>query len=391
MIPRSAKFNQDNPFSALHEEILNNSITNANKKLNGLFKSTKQQFRAFQNSFYQINNDLTLLCKLIDRAHTIMKRKSDLLKRHLKNKLDTIFETSLWVKFSDPSNIINLSDYQLNKTEKALLGYGLAFSMDNPDPWIDLTKNFKNWKDRGTFEDINPDTLFGILLQITAEKQKRNKFPRRFYTALWNLQQNPDITISRSDKGNNIVILKTTEYLQKSYSLLNNTNTYTLLTSNPTKNSQSSFNNNLNKILFSSKDLIKKFKSYLPSLSQFYAIPKIHKQNIPLRPIISNTNCITYNLSKWLADELKPLIGKISNSHITNTEHFIQKIRTYNFTNFNPVSFDVESLFTNVPVNFTIDLLEKHITENNINFSLPFNTIKKTHQPYSRARKFQVS
>src|SRR5678816_3143012 len=117
--------------------------------------------------------------------------------------------------------------------------------------------------------------------------------------------------------------MNTTDYLDKSFNLLNDHSTYLEINKDPLKQSQQSFNKSLTQILPNNIDLIDKFKAYLPILSKFYTLPKIHKENIPLRPIISNIDCITYKLAKWLSAELQPLIGNISTSHIKNSIHLI--------------------------------------------------------------------
>ena len=53
-------------------------------------------------------------------------------------------------------------------------------------------------------------------------------------------------------------------------------------------------------------------KSNFPS--RFYGLPKIHKPNVPIRPIIGFTNILTYQLSEFLCKILRPLQ---SNSHHT--------------------------------------------------------------------------
>ena len=42
--------------------------------------------------------------------------------------------------------------------------------------------------------------------------------------------------------------------------------------------------------------------------AKFYGLPKIHKENIPLRPIVSLPGSPTYLLSKYLAMVLHPLV-----------------------------------------------------------------------------------
>ena len=83
---------------------------------------------------------------------------------------------------------------------------------------------------------------------------------------------------------------------------------------------------------------------------RIYGQPKIHKPNVPLRPIVSCINTFAYDLSAHLADILSPLTGK-SEYAVSNSTHFVN---TINYERIQEkeimVSFDVESLFTNVPI-----------------------------------------
>ena len=42
----------------------------------------------------------------------------------------------------------------------------------------------------------------------------------------------------------------------------------------------------------------------------FYVLPKIHKPDTPLRPIVSSCGSVTYGVAKELAKIFKPLVGK---------------------------------------------------------------------------------
>ena len=86
-----------------------------------------------------------------------------------------------------------------------------------------------------------------------------------------------------------------------------------------------------------------------------YGLPKIHKENTPLRPILSANNTITYQLSKYI-------IGLISNFccnqyTVLNSYQFVNLITSFNNSqNYTMCSFDIKSLFTNIPVNETIEI-----------------------------------
>ena len=94
-----------------------------------------------------------------------------------------------------------------------------------------------------------------------------------------------------------------------------------------------------------------------------YGLPKVHKKDYPLRPIVSSIGSPTYNLEKFLLEILKPLAGK-TNSHIKNSQDFINKIKTTTIKEGEiQVSFDIVSLFTNVPTNEAIAIVKKRLEQ----------------------------
>ena len=89
---------------------------------------------------------------------------------------------------------------------------------------------------------------------------------------------------------------------------------------------------------------------------------KIHKPNHPLRPIIWQIPTPIYQLTKTI----KPLISLYlpSKYNIKSTHELIQVLRTIKPNNGILASLDVENLFTNVPVNETIDIIINNIYNN---------------------------
>ena len=86
-------------------------------------------------------------------------------------------------------------------------------------------------------------------------------------------------------------------------------------------------------------------------------------EGVPLRPIISNRGAVTYESAKELARILKPLVGQ-SPHHVHNTQDFIQSIEGIQLQeNECMMSFDVNSLFTSIPINPAITIIRKHLEQ----------------------------
>ncbi|XP_066931880.1 uncharacterized protein [Clytia hemisphaerica] len=101
--------------------------------------------------------------------------------------------------------------------------------------------------------------------------------------------------------------------------------------------------------------------------AQLYGLGKTHKfksnteinvNDLKFRPIIAQVGTATYNASQVIANYLKPLVDE-NDYVIKNTQKFPSMIRNLPRLNDSEefVSYDVESLFTNVPVRPTIDYI----------------------------------
>ena len=115
--------------------------------------------------------------------------------------------------------------------------------------------------------------------------------------------------------------------------------------------------------------------------SRLYGTPKFHKSftNVPhLGLIVSSINSFNYNLAKYLCNLLQPKIISIHSTQ--DTFSFIkemEEVRDYN--NF-LVSFDVSSLFTNIPLNETIKLALDCVLSNNHEVNISRKDLKKLFQ-----------
>ena len=185
----------------------------------------------------------------------------------------------------------------------------------------------------------------------TARLPKRNT-DKEEEQALKELKEDKDIVILKADKGNCTVIMDRPDYDQKINALLNDNDIYSKLVTkrNPLNNITKDVNDFMYQLLLD--NMIKQDKYYWlhcskAAMPRFYGLPKIHKVNVPLCPIVSFVNSPTYNISKFSSKIIKPLMTNCFSAK--NSFDFIDRIKDVVIEEDDIlVSFDVVSLFTSV-------------------------------------------
>ena len=102
--------------------------------------------------------------------------------------------------------------------------------------------------------------------------------------------------------------------------------------------------------------------------SSIYSFPK-------LRPIISSIDTFNYNLARFLCDLLSPLFP--NDYSCKDTFSFVSQIKNANFSKKVFVSHNVTSLFTNIPLQETIDIAINLIFNYNSNLNITRKELKK--------------
>ena len=104
-----------------------------------------------------------------------------------------------------------------------------------------------------------------------------------------------------------------------------------------------------------------------------YGLPKMHKGRrpnavLPSRPIAHSIGTYNYNLAKYLCGILTPLI--LTEHCATYYFTYVQDIQNLSLHGKFMISFDVESLLINIPLQQCIDLAVKFIFEGNSDLKL---------------------
>ena len=281
-----------------------------------------------------------------------------------------------WGGSYDPTNvdpnvcIFNFSNYVLGKREKFLLGLGLDFCLPSfryPRKQILLYMEhllFK-WKSfpvyNGTFENVT-----------NAVKNMMNEFPKYARNCfsfiseadiniLKNISKNENIVISKPDKGNGTVILNKVDYIEKMHNILGDRTKFRKSEEDiylSTLNMENRINYQLRNLRDNGCISEEEYKQLFVSGSSpsiLYGLPKVHKTGIPLRPILAAFKAPSYRLSKYLINLLQPLT--VNNFTLKNTYEFKDVVSGFEFPPGSVMaSFDITSLFTNVPIAETINI-----------------------------------
>jgi len=191
----------------------------------------------------------------------------------------------------------------------------------------------------------------------------RDNLTKQQRKVLAELKNRTDLVITRADKGGATVIWGIEEYLAEANSQLNNSEFYQELSTDPFNDYQQIIINSLNEMLSESmitKETAEVLKPKNVKPARFYLLPKIHKKNIPGRPVISSINCHTTKLSRYVDYHIKPLATKVK-SYIRDTTDFINKLQNIRCVPHNAIlaTLDVKSLYSNIKHNEGLLALEE--------------------------------
>lgn len=143
------------------------------------------------------------------------------------------------------------------------------------------------------------------------------------------------LIIRPADKGGGLVILDKDDYHAEMCRILEDTNTYTPLLSDPTKDDKRELVE-LVKKGFQQGILDKKERDYLvpvaPHIPIMYYLPKVHKNATqpPGRPIVSGIDSVTSRVGRYKDFHLQPLVQSVP-SYLKDTGDTIRRMESINY------------------------------------------------------------
>ena len=380
-VKRSAHIEQ----AFLSDEI--SKITNQLGSLRKLYRSNWREARLFLSFF-----DTVRLCRyLASQDNKVWATIYDKHERSIHALVTKRYGSS---KISPDHVITNLSDLVLSEPEKFVLSHGLDFCVPNLNTTSEeVFAEFESLVSQ--LDKLQPTStadcsalkaklvhLAHTVCGVSIDSGDMSMY-RQHLRVVKTLKSNQEIIITRPDKGKGVVILNKADYINKMNALLSDTSKFEMLGPVSTHDKTSKNEQTLQKYLLKlvkngslSHEVYNKIRPTGSQRPRMYGLPKIHKQNTPLRPILSMIGSAQHELAKWLSEVLKPVTDHYSTFCVRDSFTFANEVQLLPFdtTSCFMGSFDISSLFTNVPLDETIEICANFLfEESTADTSLSFN------------------
>ena len=315
---------------------------------------------ATQNSWHgkHDENGHTNTCTCKTTATTTSTNQGDLRDNNtINNNNNNNNNNGNWVRY--------FSKTPLTDAQQCLLSHGPNFVIVPKEPpnceYIAAMEKVCQQLTQGKAEDLRGE----IKSLLKKDHKIKPNIPRDEHQAPREMKRDNTRMVLTVDKGVSMVVVDREEYTARSEELLHQPN-YMILKTDPTNK----YKNKLSALLKSIKTeggindntYIRLYPTEAVP-AKYYGLPKVHKPGMPLRPIISSIGSVTHSTAKELAIIIKPLV-RGSSHHVKNNMDLIQSIKGIQLRPEECImSFDVEALFTSVPIEPAIVIIKKLLEE----------------------------
>ncbi|BHF68360.1 hypothetical protein SprV_0301139400 [Sparganum proliferum] len=218
---------------------------------------------------------------------------------------------------SEPSSVHNLSSKQLTDDQIKVLRYESGYNTGEAQPPDLIAALEATLAKTDTTEDSKNSIRQRVSFLIISHKSRRTTSAE--LKAVKELKMDEEIVIAPAGKGRATVILERSVYVTKAQELLNDNQSYRVIGSDPMETLVSKISKSLNRMRSQKAISENDWRQMRPkdtAPARSYGLPKIHKPNVPLRPILALKGTPTYGLAKWLTKQLYKLTGASEHSRL---------------------------------------------------------------------------
>jgi len=196
------------------------------------------------------------------------------------------------------------------------------------------------------------------------------------------LRNNEMIIVKPTDKNLGPAIMDKEDYISKVLTEHLSTNDYLRLTKQEALSKLSQLKDTLKNLITTNQNSLSQpeliyFQRGLKNqhrIPLFYGLPKVHKNPISLRPVVSTTNSMLAIFSNWLDFRMKELLPLIQ-SYTKNSADIIQDLKKLTLPeNATLFSADAKSMYTNIDTSLGLDTLKNFLHENSTRIPTSFPT-----------------
>lgn len=283
----------------------------------------------------------------------------------------------------DPKAVINLTNTTIPEDVKLAASFGPKFCLDTDDTLFSTVSFIADTTIQ--IENACPvETHLQCYKEISAEMTKNTK-THDIWTEWLKYRMNkfkqnhPDTLITKSDKGKNAVFIHKDDYEAKMSHLISSNNDYEEIEDINIDHLQNK-NNDFVKLLVESgaiqKEIAHQVTDRCCNPAQMYGLIKIHKENHPVRPITSACASPGFKLSKFFTKLLSDIFSE-NGFHILRSTDITEKIKNTKINNDEILaSFDVVSMFTNIPIDLMLSIIQKEEKVLHDNFHIGFELFR---------------
>ena len=316
------------------------------------------------NKIEEFQCDSSIKNNVGNALQSILDNSARVQKNRILKKLNNLYRGQVVLK-DKINSFINLSDHDITPGEAEFLNLGLNYHIqrkyDKLHKMTEIEMLYNKLLDLQKKNDISLDSK--IVNELAAEscKHRNTKYistvTPNLKKAAKGLKENKELIIRKADKSSIYVILNKKDYIEKLNNILADSSKFQKITRDPTNSLKKEANKLISTLNAMQGDI--RLPTIIGDFSPgyIYGNVKIHKEGNPLRPIISQVPTPTYNLAKSLNQIITPFLP--NENLLKSTNDFLDLLQDEPSTGI-IASLDVESLFTNVPINDTIAIILEH-------------------------------